>query len=1253
MTHPTPLDPLTTPLDGRHLIEASAGTGKTFTLAALYLRLVLGHDPANPDRAPMLPPQILVMTFTRDATKELRERIRDRLAQAARCFAGVEAPDPADAILMGLLAAYPDAPERERHADHLRAAADWMDEAAIYTIHGFCQRMLRQHAFDSGNAFDLELSADESLIQREAIEDYWRVHVYPLDGAALAALGVVLSVGKGGSARSPGAFARRLRPLLGRSEILAETPADAPTRAVQAMATDWRAAIDGLRRALGPNGEGLDSLSEALESAWEAKILSRGNRPKPDTWRNRLEPALREWLSSDGPRLPDIDLSQLGTEALSKACRRNQTLPETLAGHPAVEAIDALNALQTDLAGMAPALYAHAARWVDHRVEETRRQRGIIGFSDMLTRLRDALAGSTGGARLARVIREQFPVALVDEFQDTDRVQYAILNTVYRDDADGESTNGATGLFLIGDPKQAIYGFRGADLATYLAAAEDVPDAQRHTLARNYRSSADMVNAVNALFGHSPLAPGQFLEKGIGFHRVAAKGRQDRLEIDGQQPPALTFWHLEAHGEDGSAESIPIPRYRREMAEIGAERIQALLDKGRRGEAGFRGDGPPRPVRPADIAILVRTGKEAELIRAALNRRGLTSVYLSDRDNVLQTPEAQDVLRWLQAMAEPESERQVRTALGTASLAWDWRTLDALFSSDARWEAALEQFHDYAGLWQRRGILPALRRLIHDHAVAPRLLARPGGERRLSNLLQISELLQDAAAGLDGPASVIRWLEEAINDDGETTPDERILRLESDAALIKVITLHKSKGLEYPLVFMPFVCAYRTKQDGAPWLDHDGDEATITFEPTQEDKDAAEHRRLAEDMRLLYVGITRAIHACWLGMAAVRPSARSGARTVELERSAIGRLIGCPEKAAPEAVADCLEKVSSGDAGMATEGVTPPGHTECHEAATDVRPAMASARRYHGQPPGSENWWIASYSALVAEGPKAWTPGSAQEAVLEEAVADERHPTAPPKPPGRLVPDPESPHAVPPGPTTGTLVHNLLESLAARQFPGADEPPFRQVLERSLNTGRWQAWRPVIQQWLGEVTTTPVPLPDSPALRLADLAPGDFIAEMEFLVSVGNVRALEIDAIIRRHTLDDAGRPALGENDLNGMIKGYIDLVFVQGGRYWVMDYKSNNLGPADRDYDADSLRAAVMDKRYDAQYALYLLALHRLLRARLGDEYDYDQHVGGAICWFLRGIHHPSRGLHAERPERAMVEELDALFRQEVRHDQ
>ena len=1235
MTDPQPLDVLAAPLEGHHLIEASAGTGKTFTLTAIYLRLVLGHDPGNPQRRPMLPPEILVMTFTRDATKELRDRIRARLASAARCFAGAAEPQPDDAILAALLAAYPDPDARQRHADHLRAAADWMDEAAIYTIHSFCHRMLQQHAFEAGSAFALELSEDTDLITREAIEDYWRQTVYPLDATQLGALGFMLT-GKSKDPRpSVERFAANLKPLLNRRDSLPAAVGDDPMASIGPSAERAVQAADALRRAVASDLEGFE---QALAEARASGGLPGNRKPTPKTWAKTLKPALAEWATNPAQPYPGIELDQISLSTLNNGTPRGRTLPEALAEHPIAIAADELHAAQSALAGAAAPFYAHAVQWVARRVEAAQHQRGVIGFNDMLTRLRDALNQPDADTRLAATIRRQFPVALVDEFQDTDPVQYRILQAIYPADAPAS-------LILIGDPKQAIYGFRGADLATYLSAAAQVPIGQRYTLDRNYRSSTGMVEAVNTLFGQSPMTPGPFHPEAIDFAPVKANGRSETLWIGDQPASAMTLWQLEQ--EEAPDESLPLPLYRRQMAEVGAEQIRQLLDRAALGEARFETAEAPRAVQPADIAILVRSGQEAGLIRDALRRRGLASVYLSDRDNVLKTPEAADVLRWLQAMATPESERRVRTALGTASMGYDWATLEGLFSDDARWEAALEQFQDYGERWRRQGVLPALRQLIHDHSLASRLAMQSGGERALTNLLQISELLQEAAATLDGSGGLIRWLDEAMQHRGETPADDRILRLESDAALIKVVTIHKSKGLEYPLVFLPFVCSYRSAKAEPPFVRTTDDGPEIIFEPDSDDKAAAQDRQQAEDMRLLYVGITRAVHACWLGLAPVRESAQTGPGTVHLQRSAIGRLLGWPDEANAMDLGPRLEALTRQSQAVTHERIQPvPAPAAAAISAPAALPAMAVARQYTRAAPGQGRWWIASYSALVEDGPRAAIPGTAQADILAEESRD-----APSAPAASGDDAADALAAIPAGPATGTVIHSQLEALASRQFPGADDPAFSATVDRGLRGQRWRPWVPAIRDWLAAVTATDLPLPGAAPVRLSALDDGAFVAELEFLVAVGRVRASRIDAIIRRHTLGGVGRPALGENDLNGMIKGYIDLVFCHEGRYWVMDYKSNRLPSCADARASEALEQIVRQKRYDAQYALYLLALHRLLRARLGRTYDYDTHVGGAVCFFLRGIGQSGRGIHAERPDRALVESLDALFNEEPEH--
>jgi exodeoxyribonuclease V beta subunit len=1231
------LDPLAIRLDGRHLIEASAGTGKTYTLAALYLRLVLGHDPGNPERTPLLPPDILVVTYTTAATKELRDRIRARLSEAARCFAGHA--EPADPLLRGLLDAYPDGAARARHAEHLRAAADWMDEAAIHTIHGFCHRMLRQHAFDSGNPFELELTDEESAIRQQAIEDYWRQHVYALDAAALAACGVALSPDRPDAAPSLARFADTVSGLLGNGDRLDAPPAESLAALLGAAAGDWSQAIGALRAAL---AQGLASFDTALTDAHAQRVLARNRKPTPGTWRNTLEPALQQWLASPEQPMPAIRLDDITPACLAAAVMAGRSLPEPLANHPLPAAVEHYLACSAALRERAGPLYAHAARWIDRRIERTKQQRALIGYEDMLTRLRDALEHPEAGARLARVITTQFPVALIDEFQDTDPVQYAIFRSLYV----GRDAPPCS-LFLIGDPKQAIYGFRGADLDTYLSAAGAVPPTQRHTLGRNFRSSVAMVEAVNSLFGDAANAPDQFLNPQIAFVRMRAQGRDARFEIDGAPAAALTLWHLDRAGAAAGTESLPLRAYREQMAGAAAERISRLLRQAQAGHAGFRRNDSWRAVQPADIAILVRTGREAALIRDALRAHGLRSVYLSDRDNVLATPEARDVLRWLQAMAEPDAERRVRTALGTATLALGWAELDALFGNDARWEAMLERFRDYAQRWQQRGVLPAVRQLLHDQQLAPRLLARVGGERTLSNILQLSELLQDASVGLDGTGALIHWLDqESRRDHGDSPSDEHILRLESDAELIRVVTIHKSKGLEYPLVFLPFVCAYRSASVRTPLLRAADARLTVSFTAGETDKADAEAARLAEDMRLLYVGVTRASHACWLGMAAIRDTARSQAGTVHLVHSAIGRLLGCDAAMAPGDLAPRLAALAERSDAIAVEALVAADATSALDAVAQADPAaqtLAHARRYTASAPGSERWWIASYSALLEDGPRAWAPGSASEDVLSE---ESRAPAV-----VRATPAAGTLHAVPAGPATGNLLHGVLQALANEGFPPAGSAAFQRIVTQRLRGQRWSGWLAQTGDWLAHVISTPLPLAAGHSVRLDALARGDYLAEFEFLLSTAEVSAAQIDAVIRRHTLDGVGRPALGERRLNGMLKGFIDLVLVDGGRYVVIDYKSTRLGADEWGYGPQALREEVIRNRYDVQYSLYLLALHRQLRARLGAAYDYDRHVGGAACVFLRGIEHPGRGVHAERPERALVEALDALLRGEVDH--
>lgn len=1196
------LDALRFPLTGTRLIEASAGTGKTYTLAALYLRLVLGHG----GNQPRLPPDILVVTFTEAATRELRDRIRARLAAAARVFAGHGDEKDRDDFLRQLMQDYP-VDTHPRCATLLEQAAQWMDEAAIYTIHGFCNRMLRQHAFDSGSLFTLTLQQDDQGLLEQVCADYWRTFVYPLNDACSA---LFLE-----QWQTPTALLKAVRPLLGKS--LTATPA--PQQAILEHKRQIQAKLQPLRERW---GQWADELQSMLESAWQDGRLKKGKPSQPRYvfgWLNKI----REWARRTDTMALEMTNTFFEKMTVDAIAASGQNLDDLLA-HPALQHLDELRDTTAGLPSLPADVLPHAADWINTRLDRHKRQHGLIGYDDMLLRLRDALFGPQGEA-LANSIRQQFPVAMIDEFQDTDPVQYQVFSALYG----GGQTE--TTWLMIGDPKQAIYGFRGADIHTYLSARRATEGAH-YTLARNFRSSTALVEAVNHLFSYADQWPaGSFLYRDIPFQKVQAQGRKEQWIVDGEQAPAMTFWQLHAEGNDPS---LSKGHYLKDMAERCASHIVELLQQAQAGRCGFASTQGVQPLRPADIAILVRDGGEADQMRRALSLRGLRSVYLSDKDSVFASNEARDLLVWLEAVAEPESEQRVRAALASATLDLDWQELDRLVQDEQYWEDKVSQFHQYHQLWQQSGVLPMIRALLRDYQVPSRLLARQD-ERCLTNLLHLAELAQRAATTLDGEQALVRWLRDMIDQDSGAV-DEAILRLESDADLIRIVTIHKSKGLEYPLVFLPFICTFRRRQaDHLPvsWHDAQG-EAQLTLEPNDAIMELAERERLAEDLRLLYVAVTRARYACWLGLTPLRYGNRSN--HTDLPDSAIGHVLCGGEGFTPEQLDEKIQALVAGCAHMVC-CPAPAATTEMLSLNTEQTPLPEprQLQRHH-----SEHWWIASYSALSPDGShQRESPRDVHDDIIAEEYRGGDIP---------VVPDAHSIHAFPRGARAGTLLHDLLEWAAGQGFARVltmPEDSLQEQLGRRLQVTGWEDWRAPLAQWLRNYLNAALPLSEIP-LRLAELNAQHYQAEMEFWLQSNAVSSSALDTLVQQHVWPGIARPALRPEQLNGMLKGFIDLVVCHQGRYFVADYKSNWIGPDASSYQYHAMQQVVLEKRYDVQLCLYLLALHRLLRSRLGEQYQPTRHLGGSALLFLRGIDHQDRGVCLQPASAALVQQLDALFR-------
>jgi len=1214
------LNPLTLPLQGSQLIEASAGTGKTFTIALLYVRLVLGHgqNPGSALAAGILPPNLLVVTFTEAATQELRERIRTRLTQAADIFSREPpAPTPETALLVQLRDQnYPDPDTWPECRRRLLLAAEWMDEAAISTIHSWCHRMLAEHAFDSGSLFRMSLEADQKERLNEVVQDYWRTFLYPLPEDAIKD---VLA-----HWQTPEQLRSSLQPLLAEAAAW-PVPEQDITTIIGILQAQRRQRLQALKQH--PWIQWRNEVTALLDDLHKCKRLNGNSRRSMlGAW-----DALCEWAGSEQP-LPD---------KLNSAGFKNQT-PAGLAGtlkgegpvpqHPAFTAIADLLDFSSNPGSARADILRHAAAWVAHRLDRVKQQRAEMGFDDLLTRLDQALNGPRG-EQLAATIRRQFPAALIDEFQDTDPVQYRIFNRIYRvTDNDPD-----TCLLMIGDPKQAIYAFRGADIYTYLAARRDV-GKRTHTLGRNFRSSRPMVAAVNRLFSHADqhCPEGAFLfgqgeQSALPFQPVSAQGSSRQWEVEGQPQPALTFWTL----EPDSGKSVTKTRSREVIARACAGEIARLLTLGQQGRAGFRKEdnGDLQPLQPGDIAILVNDRTEARVIREALARRHIKTVYLSDRDSVLTAPVALEILAWLRAFAEPRQLALVRSALATPTLGQSWQKLDQLLTDELALEKEIERFQNYRQQWQSQGILPVLHTFLMDYDVPARVLQRPYGERILTDIFHIAELLQQDSLQLDGEQALvqhyIRMLQSA-----EDEHEHRILRLESDAGLVKVVTVHKSKGLEYPLVFLPFGTACRpTREQQAFVRYHDDQGRRVTqFEPQPEHLARAEQERLGEDIRKLYVALTRARHATWVGAPALADWPRSG----------LGYLLGASrEDADTTLITPHLQTLAEQEAGIAVRPVPEPAdHHYQPPAPAQPGPALDVAR------PAREDWWIASYSAIEYQGkggggvlPDAHSDDAEAENLLEEAGL---------QPAGTGHPGPSAParHRFPKGAAAGTFLHDLLEWCARAGFASLlDDPaPLREYIDRRCRSRGWEEWSAALTDWLLELFRTPLPVNagGTETVRLADLT--RLQPELEFWYQSCQVNTLTLDRLVSTYILPGKDRPQAEARTFNGMLKGFIDLVFESGGRYYVLDYKSNYLGEDDTAYTPEALVQAILDKRYDLQYTLYLLALHRALRTRLPD-YDYDRHIGGAVYLFLRGCHAPAAGTFSDRPPRTLIEQLDRLF--------
>ena len=1181
------------PLDGIRLIEASAGTGKTFTLATLVTRLVIERG--------LRVGEILAVTYTEAATQELRERLRLRLELAAKLANEVALmpttldDDSEAAVTRALIERQARREDPLALARRLRQAAREMDLAAVFTIHGFCARALAEHAVEAGQPLLApELTGSERELIDAVATDLWRWLGADAGDAELLQQ----------QWRTPDGLAGDLYKLLYVPRLQPAPPPPSPDPLPQLVEA---AAV--LRHAFATHGE---DACLALHAAIENKVLN-GTSNKPALI-IELSNALAQWCAQGDPGAPVHEkLDRLTPRMLAdKTNKPKKGAPLQAPSSPVFDAVahylDAADARERWLASRRIALVHRVREAAARRLAAIKRLRREQTFDDLIANLADALDGPHGD-RLVERLRAQYAFALVDEFQDTDPRQWAIFERIF-----GSGSEPA--LFLIGDPKQAIYRFRGGDVHTYLAAADKAQRAP--ALDRNFRSRPSLLRAIACLYERA--GETAFVDERIRFRDVEPGGsvRDDGFRRGATTAPALELCVLPPP-DDGRRKPQWYVGEARQLAALACvTAIHALLSDAREGRAVLRERGEERPPQSGDIAVLVRNHSEATLMREALSRAGIAAVA-AGRRSLFSTEEARDVLALLEALLRPDDDARLRGALATMLVGLDADTL-ARFDEDAQlhrhWQLRALAWRDR---WQRHGPLAMLGDVAAEHA--PRLLAQSDGERRLTNTLQLAEVLQEADIQAIGEHGLVDWLRTRISE-ADDSDETQQLRLESDARCVQILTLHKSKGLEYPFVFLPFAAIGRDARGGNLCEFHDGvsrvlqlrSEATPEHVAAWNDARARqESEERGEDARLLYVGLTRAQHALWLATGPFANAELSPLepmlRDVDALADALGDAVAVHRLALPLRLPDALAP----------------------ERRDDV-PAAREARRAV-----SRDWWVYSFTQLANESPG--TVEAAPRTVAEEGGAQDE--------PAAVVFDGDPRFG---GSRFGNVLHSVLERVdfgawshwLADGMPDAQRRHLVDALhgegyaDEDIDDGV-----AVLAPLVGH--TLAVPLPEG--TRLCDVPPHARLSEMEFHFALEATPVARLLALLHEHDLLRE-RHAFGNRQrLEGLMTGKIALVYEHDGRYFVLDYKSNRL-PA---YDRDMLASAMDDSEYTLQALLYSLALHRWLRFRLGDAYDYDAHCGGIRYLFCRGLdaaREDSPGVHAWRPSRELIDGLDALFR-------
>ena len=1130
----------TSPLEGINLIDASAGTGKTYTIEGIYLRLVVERT---------IPVEnILVVTYTETATAELKGRILRKLRQGLDVLcdeseSGLKGAAAGDPLLQFLLQRQNEqSPERiQTVRNRLRHAIDTFDDAAIYTIHGFCRRTLDDFAFESGLAFDTEIVTTVEPFVEEIAADYWRTLFYNRSQKSTVLLR--------DSYPSPDEFLRLFLSAGPCPHIQTIPPPE--NFDMERELARFDALFSELVRLWNESKESIKKL------LYESPALDR-KKYRQSYLPSRLS-ALQELFGEyrfDAKRLKWFFQSEID------ASNKKGASPPR---HPFFEKIEHFEERFSRLATAIKSHFLHVGR---PKLKERLESLQLQSFNDLLTNLHSSLTEKRGELFRSK-IAERYRAALVDEFQDTDSIQYRIFYLLFG--------KGEMPVFFIGDPKQSIYQFRGSDIHTYGRAKRTIKGSENgrsYTLRTNYRSDRRLTQAVNAVFRHGK---NPFLHPDIEYFDSENIEEGPGVWLRGEPVSPLQIRFLKQSGK------VPVGILAAEqaIAESCGSEIVEMLNLGENCTIGRDA------IRPQDICVLVRTHRQAIRMRKALASRNVPCI-LQTRENIFDSEEFLELSILLRGIAFCNSARLVKRSLVTSIFAQTGDDIVSLEKSDADWEVAVRQLDRYRTVWRQRGVYPMLMTLFKERGVRERVLNLDGGERKLTNLLHSVELFhaEEKDNGL-GPGGLLAWARR-INEAKER-PEEQEIRLEREEGALKILTVHAAKGLEFPIVFCPFSWKPSRARE-AIFHREEGTYYDLGSPSFQTNLESACQEALAESIRLLYVALTRAKHLVYLYWGAVKKT----------ETSPIAHVLhgGCLENLWSDLT--LLARKSEGNIRLSE---MPAGSVESYRPRKSDRPELRC--KILRKTPHPE-WILSSYSTLA-------------KSVVPDREEKDRDYLV-----GRPVVERGSKVApifrLPRGAHTGNCLHEIFENLdLTERDTKRIETLVASKLKKYAIENEWN-------ETVVKMVTDTLDLPLKAGIRLSRIPAEDRQTEMEFFFPLENGNPEKLQKCLADAASDAEERSiaeSMGRMDrksLVGMMRGFIDLVFRWNGRYYILDWKTNHLGDRHEDYSAGNLARYMIRQTYCLQSYIYTLALHKYLQSRLAG-YRYERHIGGVFYLFLRGV--------------------------------